>query len=253
MIGLTLRVGRALPECADIIEDLTVTGESILLLGRPGTGKTSMLRAMAARLAEYGQRVMVVDTSNEIGGDGDTPHPTLGYARRLQVPFTRTQTDVMIEAVENHTPDVIIVDEISSYNEALAARTIARRGVKLVATAHGNTIEDVLRNPPLTGLLGGVKAATLSDAEAQKRGTQKTIQEQEAPATFNVVVEITSHTTCNIYRQLDNVVATILSGGVYLPEQRQIDEQGRVSTIRPQYLGDAQLADIEKQFLVSKE
>ncbi|NIP80101.1 MAG: AAA family ATPase, partial [Gemmatimonadetes bacterium] len=186
IVGLTCRVGRAVYGTIAIIEDIIESGKSALLLGRPGVGKTTMLREAARVLAEK-KRVIVVDTSNEIGGDGDIPHPAVGRARRMQVATPSLQHEVMIEAVENHNPEVIIIDEIGRELEAEAARTIAERGVQLIATAHGNTLDNLLLNPTLSDLVGGIESVTLSDEEARRRGTQKTILERRAPPTFDVL------------------------------------------------------------------
>lgn len=191
VVGLTCRVGRAVFGTLAIIKDLIETGESILLLGRPGVGKTTILREVARVLADdLGKRVVIVDTSNEIGGDGDIPHPSIGRARRMQVPTPTHQHAVMIEAVENHTPEAIIIDEIGTELEAAAARTIAERGVQLIGTAHGNSLDNLLLNPTLSDLVGGIQAVTLSDEEARRRGTQKSVLERKAPPTFSIMVEI---------------------------------------------------------------
>jgi len=187
IVGLTCRVGRAVYGTIDIIEDLIKSGQSILILGRPGVGKTTMLRE-AARILAQKHRVVIVDTSNEIGGDGDVPHPAVGQARRMQVPKPSLQHEVMIEAVENHNPEVIVIDEIGRELEALAARTIAERGVQLIGTAHGNGLENLLLNPTLSDLVGGIESVTLSDDEARRRGTQKTVLERRSPPTFTVMV-----------------------------------------------------------------
>ena len=189
IIGLTCRVGRAVFGTVDIIRDMVESGKSILLLGRPGVGKTTMLREVARILAES-KRVVIVDTSNEIGGDGDIPHPAVGRARRMQVPTPVLQHAVMIEAVENHMPEVIVIDEIGTELEAAAARTIAERGVQLVGTAHGNTLDNLMMNPTLSDLVGGIQTVILGDDEARRRGTQKSVLERKAPPTFDVVVEI---------------------------------------------------------------
>jgi stage III sporulation protein SpoIIIAA len=194
IVGLTLRVGRAVTGTIDLIRNLIESHRSVLLLGRPGVGKTTKLREIARVLAdEFHKRVIVIDTSNEIAGDGDIPHRAIGSARRMQVPHPDQQHAVMIEAVENHMPEVIIVDEIGTVAEALAARTIAERGVQLIGTAHGNTLENIVRNPTLADLVGGVQTVTLSDEEARLRRTQKTISERKAPPTFDAVVEIVGH------------------------------------------------------------
>src|SRR5438128_2421127 len=191
IVGLTCRVGRAITGTIDIIKDMVIGGKSILLLGRPGIGKTTMLRECARVLADdFKKRVVIVDTSNEIGGDGDIPHPAIGRSRRMQVASPIKQHAVMIEAVENHMPQVIVIDEIGTELEAAAARTIAERGVQLVGTAHGNELENLMQNPTLSDLIGGIQAVTLGDEEARRRGTQKTVLERKAPPTFDVVVEI---------------------------------------------------------------
>src|SRR5579884_2596393 len=193
IVGLTLRVGRAVFGTIAIIQDIVESRRSILLLGRPGVGKTTMLRETARVLADdLKQRVVIVDTSNEIAGDGDIPHPAIGRARRMQVPTPTMQHAVMIEAVENHMPEVIVIDEIGTELEAAAARTIAERGVQLVATAHGNTLGNLLVNPTLSDLVGGIQTVTLGDEEARRRHTQKSILERKAPPTFDVIVEIQS-------------------------------------------------------------
>ncbi len=191
IIGLTLRVGRAVSGTIDLIRDLVESGKSVLMLGRPGIGKTTKLREIARVLAdELDKRVIVIDTSNEIAGDGDIPHPAIGGARRMQVAHPAQQHAVMIEAVENHMPEVIVIDEIGTEAEATAARTIAERGVQLIGTAHGNTLENLVNNPTLSDLVGGVQTVTLGDEEARLRRTQKTVTERKAAPTFNAVVEI---------------------------------------------------------------
>jgi len=229
IVGLTCRVGRAVFGTIRIIEDLVRTGKSILLLGRPGVGKTTMLREVARFLAdELNKRVVVVDTSNEIAGDGDIPHPGIGSARRMQVPAPEQQHKVMIEAVENHMPEVIIIDEIGTDLEAAAARTIAERGVQLIATAHGNALENIIMNPTLSDLVGGIQSVTLSDEEARRRGTQKAILERRAPPTFNVLVEIQSFSKVAVHADVAEVVDAILRGYSVPPEIRELDASGQV-------------------------
>jgi len=221
IVGLTCRVGRALFGTVDILHDVIQQGKSLLLLGRPGVGKTTLLREAARLLADdVGKRVIVVDTSNEIAGDGDIPHPGIGRARRMQVPSPTEQHAVMIEAVENHMPEVIVIDEIGTEAEALAARTIAERGVQLIATAHGNTLDNLLRNPTLADLLGGIQAVTLSDEEARRRQTQKTVLERKAPPTFDVLIEIQERDRLAVHHNVARVVDGFLRGKPLQPELR---------------------------------
>ncbi|MCW5875304.1 MAG: AAA family ATPase [Anaerolineales bacterium] len=227
VVGLTLRVGRAIFGTFDIIKDLIEEGKSLLLLGRPGVGKTTLLREAARFLAE-GKRVVIVDTSNEIGGDGDVPHPAVGRARRMQVATPSRQHEVMIEAVENHNPEVIVIDEIGRELEAMAARTIAERGVQLIGTAHGNSLENLMLNPTLSDLVGGIESVTLSDEEARRRGTQKTVLERRSPPTFDVLVEIQHRNTLAVHRDVAAAVDALLRGYPLSPELRTRGENGEV-------------------------
>jgi stage III sporulation protein SpoIIIAA len=221
VVGLTCRIGRAVFGTIDIIRDIVEGGQSVLLLGRPGVGKTTMLREVARVLADdLGKRVIVVDTSNEIAGDGDIPHPGIGDARRMQVRTPTDQHGVMIEAVENHMPEVIVIDEIGTELEAAAARTIAERGVQLVGTAHGNTLDNLMLNPTLSDLIGGIQPVTLGDEEARRRGTQKTVLERKAPPTFDVVVEIVERDSVIVHRNVAETVDAILRGHMIPPESR---------------------------------
>ena len=230
VVGITCRVGRSVYGTISIIEDLVFSGKNILLLGRPGVGKTTMLREVARVLADDAvKRVIIVDTSNEIAGDGDVPHPAIGHARRMQVPTPTEQHGVMIEAVENHMPQVIIIDEMGAEREAAAARTIAERGVQLVATAHGNTLDNLIMNPTLSDLIGGVQTVTLGDQEARYRGTQKTVLERKAPPTFDAVVEIQSWEQVAVHDDVAHVVDQWLRGFQIAPEVRQLDGQGQVT------------------------
>lgn len=231
VVGLTCRVGRAVYGTINIIEDLINSGESILILGKPGVGKTTMLRE-AARILSEKKRVVIVDTSNEIGGDGDVPHPAVGAARRMQVPKPSLQHEVMIEAVENHNPEVIVIDEIGRELEAQAARTIAERGVQLVGTAHGNALDNLLVNPTLSDLIGGVSSVTLSDDEARRRGTQKTVLERKSPPTFTILVEIQEREHVKVHRDVGAAVDGILRGYPLPPEERFRDKEGRVKLVK---------------------
>ncbi|HYN21224.1 MAG TPA: AAA family ATPase, partial [Thermoanaerobaculia bacterium] len=235
VVGLTCRVGRAVYGTVDILRDVIEAGESILLLGRPGVGKTTLLREAARVLAdELSKRVVVVDTSNEIAGDGDIPHPAIGRARRMQVPAPEQQHGVMIEAVENHMPQVIVIDEIGTTAEAQAARTIAERGVQLIATAHGNTLENLLQNPTLADLVGGIQAVTLSDEEARRRGTQKTVLERKAPPTFSVLIEIQEKDRLAVHHEVAEVVDRLLRDIPPRPEIRVRTEGGEVEIQEPE-------------------
>src|SRR5512142_1088281 len=232
IVGLTCRVGRAVYGTIDIIQDLIESGKSVLILGRPGIGKTTMLREAARTIAER-SRVIIVDTSNEIGGDGDVPHPAVGNARRMQVAMPSLQHEVMIEAVENHNPEVIVIDEIGRELEALAARTIAERGVQLIGTAHGRSLENLLLNPTLSDLVGGIESVTLSDEEARRRGTQKTVLERRAPPTFDVLIEMQDRDRLAIQPDVAAAVDTLVRGNPLPPEIRFRDDNGEVRIEKP--------------------
>ncbi|XP_020201944.1 uncharacterized protein ycf45 [Cajanus cajan] len=255
IIGLTCRVGRAISGSAKLLQDLIQDGASLLLIGPPGVGKTTIIREVARMLAnDYKKRVMIVDTSNEIGGDGDIPHAGIGNARRMQVPNSDKQHKVLIEAVENHMPQVIVIDEIGTKLEAMAASTIAQRGIQLVATAHGITIENLIMNPSLEMLVGGIQSVTLGDEEASRRGVQKTVLERKGPSTFSCGVEIVSKTELRIHRSLEATVDAILSGR--LPnveirkmksqEQEEVLQDGHVSDISVETNGGIMFEDVTK-------
>ena len=230
-VGLTCRVGRAVYGSVRLIEDLVRSGKSVLILGRPGVGKTTILRETARVLAdEADKRVVVVDTSNEIAGDGDVPHPAIGRARRMQVANTSLQHNVMIEGVENHMPEVIVIDEMSTELEALAARTIAERGVQLVATAHGNTLSNVVSNPTLSDLVGGTQTVTLGDIEARRRRTQKTVLERKHDPTFDIVVEIRERNVVTVHPEVGIAVDRMLRGISIPQEERRLQPDGSVET-----------------------
>ncbi|NDJ17040.1 R3H domain-containing nucleic acid-binding protein [Myxacorys almedinensis] len=229
VIGLTCRVGRAIFGTIGMIRDLVESGRSILMLGRPGVGKTTALREIARVLAdELEKRVVIIDTSNEIAGDGDVPHPAIGRARRMQVARPELQHQVMIEAVENHMPEVIVIDEIGTELEALAARTIAERGVQLVGTAHGNQLANLIKNPTLSDLIGGIQSVTLGDDEARRRGTQKSVLERKAPPTFDIAVEMLEREKWVIHEQVAETVDSVLRGRVPNPQVRTVDATGNV-------------------------
>jgi stage III sporulation protein SpoIIIAA len=233
IVGLTCRIGRAVYGTIDIIQDAVESGHSILMLGRPGRGKTTKLREVARVLSEeLKKRVVIVDTSNEIAGDGDIPHPAIGRARRMQVTEPALQHSVMIEAVENHMPEVIVIDEIGTEQEAFAARTIAERGVQLVGTAHGNSLENLMMNPTLCDLVGGIQAVTLSDEEAKRRGTQKTVLERKAPPTFDVVIEIMDVDKLAIHHDVAQTVDRILRGQQPRPEIRIRNPEGEIEVVQ---------------------
>lgn len=231
IVGLTCRIGRVVTGTISCIRDICLQNKSILFLGRPGVGKTTKLREIARLMADdLAKRVVIVDTSNEIAGDGDTPHPAVGHARRMQVRQPEYQKDVMIEAVENHTPEVIVVDEIGTEAEAQAARTIAERGVMLIATAHGNSLESLIKNPTLSDLVGGIQSVTLGDDEAKRRSSQKTVLEREKQPTFDIVIEILDRNTLAVYKDTAEAVDYILRGWPIRPEIRKVDKVYNFST-----------------------
>ncbi len=230
IIGLTCRVGRAVYGTSAMIRDLVETGRSILLLGRPGVGKTTALREIARVLAdELGKRVVIIDTSNEVAGDGDIPHPAIGRARRMQVAKPELQHQVMIEAVENHMPQVIVIDEIGTELEALAARTIAERGVQLIGTAHGNCLANLIKNPTLSDLIGGIQSVTLGDEEMRRRGLpQKSILERKAPPTFEIAVEMLERYRWVVHRDVAETVDLLLRDREPPKEIRSVSEEGEL-------------------------
>jgi stage III sporulation protein SpoIIIAA len=235
IVGLTLRIGRAVIGSIELMRDLIETGQSLLILGRPGVGKTTKLREMARVLADdLHKRVIIVDTSNEIAGDGDIPHPGIGSARRMQVSQVERQHAVMIEAVENHMPEVIIVDEIGTEAEAVAARTIAERGVQLIGTAHGNTLENLVKNPTLSDLVGGVQVVTLSDDEARRRRTTKTVSERRAAPTFDIVVEMVDRDELIVHSDTASAVDMLLRGRAPRGEHREQAANGQIHVQVPE-------------------
>ncbi|MGB3300983.1 MAG: R3H domain-containing nucleic acid-binding protein [Phormidesmis sp.] len=240
VIGLTCRVGRAVFGTIAMIRDLVETGGSILMLGRPGVGKTTVLREIARVLADdLLKRVVIIDTSNEIAGDGDIPHPAIGRARRMQVAKPENQHQVMIEAVENHMPEVIVIDEIGTELEALAARTIAERGVQLVGTAHGNRLENLIKNPTLSDLVGGIQSVTLGDDEARRRGSQKSVLERKAPPTFDIAVEMHERQKWVVHEDVADTVDYLLRGRTPGQQVREVgpDNQVIVTNEPPEHSG----------------
>ena len=236
IVGLTCRVGRAIFGTISIIRDLLEKGPSLLLLGKPGVGKTTAIREIARVLAdEMEKRVVIIDTSNEIAGDGDIPHPAIGRARRMQVTRPELQHQVMIEAVENHMPEVIIIDEIGTELEALAARTIAERGVQLVGTAHGNYLESLVKNPILSDLIGGVQYVTLGDDEAKRRGSQKSILERKTFPAFQVAIEIHERSNWIVHEKVDQAVDQLLQGANLLIQRRKFNYDGSIKIQCEQY------------------
>ena len=230
IIGLTCRIGRAVFGTVSIIRDLLENKKSILLLGKPGVGKTTAIREIARVLSDgMKKRVIIIDTSNEIAGDGDLPHPSIGKARRMQVSSTKNQHEIMIEAVENHMPEIIIIDEIGTELEATAARTIAERGVQLIGTAHGNALENLIKNPTITDLIGGIQYVTLGDEEAKRRGSAKSILERKAPPTFDVAVEIHDSQTWVIHDNIENSVDLLLRGQNPLLQKRKLTNEKEVT------------------------
>merc|ERR1711988_1232223 len=227
VIGLTCRIGRALFGTVSIIRDLLENNKSILLLGRPGVGKTTAIREIARVLSDgMKKRVIIIDTSNEIAGDGDLPHPSIGKARRMQVSSPQNQHEVMIEAVENHMPEIIIIDEIGTELEAAAARTIAERGVQLVGTAHGNTLENLIKNPTITDLVGGIQYVTLGDEEAKRRGSSKSILERKGPPTFDSAIEIHEPKVWVIHENIEQSVDSLLQGQPLSLQERKLSLTG---------------------------
>jgi stage III sporulation protein SpoIIIAA len=245
IIGLTMRIGRSITGTIEIIKDFLKLDKSLLLLGPTGVGKTTMLREIAQHLStEREKRVIVIDTSNEIAGDGDIPHAAIGRSRRMQLPFDKEQHDVMIEAVENHTPQVIIIDEIGTREEADAANTIAERGVVLVATAHGISLENVIQNPLLSDLVGGIETVTIGDEEAKRRGTNKSILERASNPTFDICVEIIDKYTVNVHKNVATSVDAILAGKAIPPELRKRDKDtDQVTILERAHLDEDEIQD----------
>jgi stage III sporulation protein SpoIIIAA len=249
VIGITCRVGRSIIGTMNIIRDIVESGKSILLVGHPGVGKTTMLREIARVLADdLKKRVVIVDTSNEIAGDGDIPHPAIGHARRMQVQTPQLQHRTMIEAVENHMPQVIIIDEIGTEMDAAAARTIAERGVQLVATAHGNTLENLIMNPTLSDLVGGIQSVTLGDREAHRRRTQKSVLERKAPPTFDVLVEIQSWQQVAVHSEVARTVDTLLRGATPRPTIRNISPSGEIQEVENEQIPNDSNQNKERPF-----
>lgn len=227
--GLTCRVGRAVFGTISIVRDLLESRQSILILGKPGVGKTTIIREIARVLSEeMEKRVIIVDTSNEIAGDSDIPHSAIGRARRMQVQKTELQHQVMIEAIENHMPEIIIIDEIGTELEALAARTISEKGVQLVGTTHGNCLDNLIKNPTLTDLIGGIQYVTLSDDEAKRRGTQKSILERKSYPAFQIIIEINEPNIWTIHENVQNSIDILLRGNYNFGQIREISPNQKI-------------------------
>ena len=254
IVGLTCRVGRVVTGTIACIKDFCTMGKSILFLGRPGVGKTTKLREISRLVAdELHKRVVVVDTSNEIAGDGDVQHPAIGSARRMQVRQPEFQKEIMNEAVENHTPEVIVVDEIGTEAEAQAARTIAERGVMLIATAHGNSLESLIKNPTLSDLVGGIQSVTLGDDEAKRRASQKTVLEREKQPTFDIVIEIIDRNTLAVYKNTAEAVDYILRGWPIRPEIRKVDQDADIANKENNISISEHISNIEQKILENSE
>nr|YP_874432.1 hypothetical protein PhtrCp075 [Phaeodactylum tricornutum]ABK20655.1 conserved hypothetical protein [Phaeodactylum tricornutum]QHR85609.1 conserved hypothetical protein [Phaeodactylum tricornutum] len=240
--GLTCRVGRAVFGTISAIRDLLESEKSILILGKPGVGKTTIIREIARVLAdEMEKRVIIIDTSNEIAGDSDIPHSGIGRARRMQVAKTELQHQVMIEAVENHMPQVIIIDEIGTELEVLAARTIAEKGVQLVGTTHGNCLDNLIKNPSLADLIGGIQYVTLSDDEAKRRGTQKSILERKAYPAFEIIIEINNQSSWTIHEDVKTSVDLFLRGSFFVGQIRQFALSEKINIKAQKFLNQQNL------------
>ena len=221
IVGLTCRIGRVVLDSICIIRDLLESEKSVLILGKPGVGKTTIIREIARILSdEMRKRVVIIDTSNEIAGDSDIPHFAIGKARRMQVSQSNRQHQVMVEAVENHMPQVIIIDEIGTELEALAACTIAEKGVQLIGTTHGNYLENLIKNPPLSTLIGGIQYVTLSDEEAKRRKTQKSILERKAYPTFPLAIEINEQNSWTIHENVQESIDSLLCEKFLIVQRR---------------------------------
>lgn len=211
-LGVTLRVGRYVPGAARALLPLAQRG-SLLILSKAGMGKTTLLRDLAAALAQGPDmpRVTVVDTSNEIGGDGPIPLPYLGRCRRIQVASREAQSQVMTEVLQNHTPDYVIVDEIATVAEAEAAWSISQRGVHLIGTCHGEHLEGLLQNRALNMLVGGTAQAFLSNEERRLRNkTRKSVLERPFSSPFPFVVELHERNRGHLYVDVNKAVDLIL-------------------------------------------
>ncbi len=220
ILGLTIRIGRILTPQIDLIADIIDTGESVLFLGKPAAGKTTKLRECADYLStEGGKRVIIIDSCNEIGGEGNVPHFAVGRARRMPIPQGKKQYEIMLEAVESHNPQVLIIDEISTREEAMACKTIGERGIQLLASAHGERIENLIKNPAINTIIGGAASVTVGDKEASKTGNKVVLKREFMPV-FSHIIELTSYKEVQIHSNLEKAVDMFFNGSKFNPEVR---------------------------------
>lgn len=240
IVGLTLRVGRYIAGNSIMIADILagMPHASILICGEPGSGKTSIIRDAARFLAERNS-LLIIDTSCEIGGSGDVPHHCIGLSRRMQVKSVKDQAQVMVECVQNHTPAVMVIDEIGRKAEVQAALTCKERGVRIIASAHGN-MPGLVRNQALCDLVGGIEAVTVGDTTARqeakrrrKKMASKIQAQRRGPPIFDVIIEVKRGVLheWHIVSKSADAVDSILRDGTYNAQVRTRQDSGS-STIR---------------------